>query len=231
MFSRIAGCYDVNNRLHSLGRDRIWRRSAARLAAVRPRESALDVACGTGELTRLLRAAGAARVVGVDFCEEMLRIARAKSAGVAGLDFVLADAHALPVGDATFDVVTIAFGLRNLAEPAVALREFHRVLRTGGRLIVLEFCPAGLGLGGAVLRWFTRAVLPRTAGALSGQPNDYRYLHASIRSFMTPEALAAALGDAGFTNVTTHPMTFATVAVHRGEKRRDGWIVERRQVD
>ena len=220
MFAGIADWYDVNNRLHSLGRDRAWRRAAVRMAAVRPGEAALDVACGTGAMARLLQAAGAGRVVGADFCEEMLHLARTKSADgkAAAIEFLQADAHALPVPGGAFDLVTVAFGLRNLADPRAALREFRRVLKPGGRLIVLEFCPAAPGWGGAFIRWFTRAVMPRTAGVLSGHAEAYRYLHASTQSFLRAEEVAAAMRDAGFANLLTRTMTFGTVAAHRGER-------------
>ncbi|MCL2700721.1 MAG: ubiquinone/menaquinone biosynthesis methyltransferase [Phycisphaerae bacterium] len=213
MFASIAARYDVNNRLHTLWRDQAWRRAAVRMADVRAGERALDVACGTGDVARLLRAAGA-NVVGADFCEAMLRIARARSADI---EYLHADAHALPMPDEAFDVVTIAFGLRNLADPRASLREFHRVLRPGGRLVVLEFCRA-TGPGGTMLRWFTQAIMPRTAGAISGQPVAYRYLHASVQSFLHAETLTATLRDAGFANTTTRTMGLGNVAAIRGER-------------
>jgi len=225
MFARIAPRYDLNNRLHSLGRDQAWRRQAVRVSGVRPGESVLDVACGTCDLAAIFAAAGAGRVVGADFCQEMLDLARRKyTAGQAEarIEFLQADAHELPFADATFDIVSIAFGLRNLADPPRALQEFHRVIKAGGRLIVLEFCPDGQGIAKAFIRWFTRVIMPRTAGAIAGDAGAYRYLHNSVQSFLRADQVAAAIRQAGFANVQTRTMTFSTVAIHRGEKPNDG---------
>ena len=144
MFAAIADSYDLNNRVHSLWRDQAWRRKAVALCDVQPTDRVLDVACGTGDLAEAFARAGAASVRGVDFTEEMLAIARRKAArrrpaGESAPQFECADAMALPFDDASFDIASIAFGIRNVREPASALREMRRVLRAGGRLVVLEF--------------------------------------------------------------------------------------------
>jgi len=219
MFASIAPRYDLNNRLHSFGRDRAWRRSAVRAAGVRPGERALDVACGTGDLTRLLARAGAGRVVGADFCDEMLARARAKPpiAESAPIEYVRADAMDLPFEDAAFDVVTIAFGLRNVADPARAVNEFHRVLRPGGRLVILEFDrPAS-----PVLAWlndlYCRRIMPITATLISrDRSGAYRYLPRSVETFLDRQAIAQLLRDGGFTEIEQRPLTFGVCVCHRG---------------
>jgi demethylmenaquinone methyltransferase/2-methoxy-6-polyprenyl-1,4-benzoquinol methylase len=221
MFARIARRYDLNNRLHSMWRDQAWRRAAAKMAQLQPGEDALDVACGTGDLTAMLaREKAGGRVVGADFCPEMLDLARKKFPHLP-IEWVTADAHSLPFADASFDVVTIAFGLRNLADPRRALAGFARLLRPGGRLVVLEFTPAPRGWGGRTIAWFTRHVMPRTASAIAGEGGEaYDYLHKSVQSFLTAGQLAQALTAAGLADVRKRELTFGTVALCRGVKRR-----------
>ena len=134
MFARIAGRYDLNNRLHSLWRDQAWRREAVRAGGASRGDRVLDAACGTGDLAGLFARAGAGQVVGVDFCPEMLDAARRKFPRER-IRWLPGDATALPLGDGEFDVVSIAFGIRNIADPSLALAEFRRVLRPGGRLL------------------------------------------------------------------------------------------------
>lgn len=216
MFGRIAGRYDLNNRLHSLWRDQAWRRAAVRAAGLRGGEHVLDAACGTGDLAGMFRRAGAGRVVGVDFCPEMLDVARRKHRGEA-IEWVVGDCLLLPAGNAELDVVSIAFGLRNVADPAAALAEFRRVLRPGGRLIVLEFDrPRGAGLGRA-LRFYLDRVMPRTAAAIAADRcGAYDYLHESVKAFLTAEELARAIRRAGFAPVTTRRLTLGIAALHCG---------------
>lgn len=218
MFGRIARWYDLNNRLHSLWLDQSWRRAAVRAAGLRRGEHVLDVACGTGDLAGAFRRAGAGRVVGVDFCEEMLRIARRKFAHSA-IEWVPGDAASLPAGEAEFDVVSIAFGLRNLADPPAALAEFRRVLRPGGRLVVLEFDrPRGAVLGRAI-RFYLDRVMPRTAAAIARDRfGAYDYLHRSVEAFWTAEQLADAIRRAGFADVRMRRLTLGIAALHCGHR-------------
>jgi demethylmenaquinone methyltransferase/2-methoxy-6-polyprenyl-1,4-benzoquinol methylase len=210
MFSAIAGSYDLNNRLHSFGRDQAWRRAAVRLAEVTPSDRILDVACGTGDLTLAFARArpAPASVTGLDFTPQMLDVARCKSAG-GTTSFVEGDAMSLPFGDASFDVISIAFGIRNVSDPARALREFRRVLSPGGRLVILEFGHPRQPL----LRWlndlYTHRVMPFTASLVArDRSGAYRYLPASVASFLDPRALADAVSQAGFSDVRQHPLTF-----------------------
>jgi demethylmenaquinone methyltransferase / 2-methoxy-6-polyprenyl-1,4-benzoquinol methylase len=225
MFAAIAGKYDLNNRVHSLGRDQAWRREAVRQAGVRPTDRVLDVACGTGDLTRAMADAGAAEVVGLDFTPEMLAVARRKRLapatapdGKATIRYIDGDAMNLPFEDAGFDVLSTAFGIRNVADPARALREFRRVLRPGGRLVILEFGTPPL----APVRWmnklYTGVIMPRTATLISGDKSGaYHYLPRSVETFMERDTMAQAMRDAGFASCTYKPMTLGVCLCYRGE--------------
>lgn len=223
MFAAIARSYDLNNRLHSFGMDQSWRKAAVRMAAPKPTDAALDCACGTGDLTRALADGGAARVTGLDFTAEMLDIARTKRVGPARdrartiIDYVQGDAMALPFPDAFFDIVTIAFGLRNVADPARALREFRRVLRPGGRLVVLEFDEPRNPIIRGLNRFYTTRVMPWTATVISrDRSGAYRYLPRSVRTFLTRDALAREVAAAGFGDVAQRALTFGVCVCTRG---------------
>jgi demethylmenaquinone methyltransferase/2-methoxy-6-polyprenyl-1,4-benzoquinol methylase len=222
MFAAIAGSYDLNNRVHSFWRDQAWRRFAVRRAAVKPTDEVLDVACGTGDLTRLFAAAGARRVVGLDFTAEMLAVAERKRqaalsasassltapAGPAVTTYIEGDAQALPFPDASFDVLSIAFGIRNVADPTKALAQFRRVLRPDGRLIILEFDKVRIPVLGWCADFYTRRVMPLTATLISGDKSGaYRYLPASVATFATREELAQLVTAAGFINVEQTPLS------------------------
>lgn len=220
MFAAIAKRYDLNNRLHSFGRDQAWRRRAVCIAEVKPGEEVLDAACGTGDLARAFADAGAARVVGLDFTPEMLAIARQKESRGGGrrrpVEYVEGDAMALPFSDGSFDVVSIAFGIRNVADPARALREFRRVLRPSGRLVVLEFSRPRGRLLRSVHDWYTNVVMPRTASWIAGDRSGaYRYLPRSVRTFLDPGSLTRAVLDVGFSCVSATPMTFGVCVCYR----------------
>lgn len=219
MFGAIAGTYDLNNRLHAFGRDQAWRRRLVRLLGVGASDRVLDVACGTGDLAEAAARAGAAEVLGVDFTPEMLDVARRKAQrGVEkgrwlsdALAYKQGDAMALDQESATHDVVMIAFGIRNVADPAKALAEFHRVLSPGGRLGILEFSEPRNG----VLRWcngfYTRRIMPLTATLIArDRSGAYRYLPRSVETFLDPQGLASLLGEAGFSVDTQVPLTFGT---------------------
>ena len=221
MFAAIAGKYDLNNRLHSFGRDQAWRREAVRLAQVKPTDRVLDVACGTGDLTRAFADAGAAHVTGIDFTQEMLDIAKTKRlvkrgmprSGAPVIDYVQGDAMRLPFGDEVFDIVSIAFGIRNVSEPMVALREFARVLKPGGRLVVLEFDQPRAGPVRWLNKLYTSKVMPMTASFISRDKSGaYKYLPRSIETFLTSEALAQAMIEAGFIEPTIKRMTLGVCA-------------------
>jgi demethylmenaquinone methyltransferase/2-methoxy-6-polyprenyl-1,4-benzoquinol methylase len=218
MFEAIARRYDLNNRLHSFGRDVAWRRAAVRAAGLGPHDEVLDVACGTGDLSAALHEAGVRRVLGVDFSQAMLDLAVVKSRRLRGpgaIEYRLGDAMNLDLPDASFDAVTIAFGLRNVAEPPRALREFRRVLRPGGRLVVLEFSEPRQPLVRWVNRLYTERIMPVTATVVSGDRSGaYRYLPRSVRTFPDPVALSGEIAAAGFTGVSRTPLTFGVCTIH-----------------
>jgi demethylmenaquinone methyltransferase/2-methoxy-6-polyprenyl-1,4-benzoquinol methylase len=210
MFDRIAPVYDVMNRVMTAGLDVRWRRRAAQ-AAVRHGDRVLDGACGTGDLALADLAAGAARVTGLDFSAQMLARAQRKSADV---EWVQGDLLALPFADATFDAATVGFGVRNVADLPLALRELRRVLRPGGRLAILEITqPRGL------LRvffgiWFDR-IVPLLGKVLPGG-SAYTYLPASVKRFPPADELVALLRETGFGEVSYQLLGGSIVALHVG---------------
>lgn len=219
MFSEIAPRYDLLNRLLSLGVDLSWRRRAVALALERRPRRILDLATGTGDLALLLKeGAPEAQVVGADFAPPMLALARRK-AEVRGVevDFLEADALALPFPDASFDAVTVAFGFRNFADYQRALQEIHRVLAPGGRLVLLEFPPPPKGVFGLVYRLYFGKILPFIGGLISGSFGAYRYLPESVEAFPPPEALKALMEGVGF-RVRYELLTFGVAAIHVGDK-------------
>lgn len=220
MFSAIAPRYDVLNRLLSLGVDRRWRAQAARAALRGGASRVLDVATGTGDLAFTLAAlAPDAEIVGVDFAEPMLERARAKAGERTGrVRFQTGDGAALAFPGASFDAITIAYGLRNFADIDAGLREFFRVLAPGGRLVVLEFPPPPRGPLGRLYRLYFRRVLPAIGGLVSGRGAAYRYLPASVLAFPAPDALAERMTAAGFRDVHYRLQTFGISAIHVGEK-------------
>jgi demethylmenaquinone methyltransferase/2-methoxy-6-polyprenyl-1,4-benzoquinol methylase len=210
MFDRVAPRYDLANTVFSLGQDKAWRQAAARATRLAAGEVAVDVACGTGALTRELHSlAPGAVVVGLDFSQEMLKRAE-------GSRFAAGDALALPLADASVDVVTIAFGLRNLPEPGQGLLEFRRVLRPGGRLVVCEFSQPVVPLFREVYRRYLTRLMPVAARRLTSDPEAYQYLARSIGAWPDQPGLARWLQQAGFTAVEWRNLTGGIVALHRG---------------
>lgn len=223
MFAAIARSYDLNNTLHSFGRDAAWRRRAVALAGLRGGERVLDCACGTGELSRAFaRATPAPRVVvASDYTDEMLDVARSKPAlenPSAPIRYEHADATALPYEDGSFDVVSIAFGIRNVSDPALAAREFRRVLAPAGRLVVLEFARPRSRLLAALNDVYTRRVMPRTASLIArDRSGAYAYLPKSVATFLAPDRMGAMLHEAGFARVTCEPLTFGVCMAYLAE--------------
>ncbi|TMD95007.1 MAG: bifunctional demethylmenaquinone methyltransferase/2-methoxy-6-polyprenyl-1,4-benzoquinol methylase UbiE [Chloroflexi bacterium] len=215
MFDRIARRYDRVNTVLSLGTDSGWRRRAARETGLRPGGSAVDVACGSGKLTaELAKIAGpAGRVVGVDFSPQMLEVARRAH---PGLEFLEGDALNLQFDDASFDASTIAFGLRNLADPVRGMREMLRVVRPGGRAVVLEFVRPPRGPFGGAYRLYLRKALPALGGLLSGEPSAYRYLSDTVDAYRTPEELTGMAARAGWSDVLYRGLAMGTVGVLSG---------------
>lgn len=223
MFAAIASSYDLNNRLHSFGRDQAWRRRGVGLCRVRPEDRVLDVACGTGDLAEAFAAAGPSEVIGVDFAEPMLAHARRKAAAREDRPrptYRWADAMDLPFEDGRFDVVSIAFGIRNVSDPPRALAEFKRVLAPGGRLLILEFSEPRNPILRPLNRLYTRSIMPWTATIIAGDRSGaYRYLPRSIATFLERDEMAAAIAAAGFATVEQHPMTFGVCVAYLGRGR------------
>jgi len=222
MFDRIAGVYDLMNSAMTAGLHHQWRRRAVDRAEVGPGSDALDVCCGTGDLTlELRRRIGPdGRVVGSDFSEPMLEIAREK-AGEAGLgvEFGWADALELPYGDASFDAVTVGFGARNLADLDRGLREMARVLRPGGRLVILEITrPSREPLASFYSLWFDKLV--PMLGTAAGDADAYSYLPESVRTFPDPRSLAERMDGAGFDRIRWLLTAGGIIAIHSATKRK-----------
>jgi demethylmenaquinone methyltransferase/2-methoxy-6-polyprenyl-1,4-benzoquinol methylase len=208
MFDRIAPRYDLLNTVLSGGLDGRWRRRAAAAAGLRPGDSALDVACGSGKLTaELARRTAGGRVVGVDFSGQMLDRARREH---PALEFLAGDALALPFADGEFDASTIAFGLRNLSDPAAGLAEMARVSR---RMVVLEFVRPPSSAFGALYRLHLRHVLPWVGAVISGVPDAYRYLSDSVDSYRSGAELAELAASSGWRGVGFRSLTGGAVGL------------------
>ncbi|MDX6426554.1 MAG: demethylmenaquinone methyltransferase / 2-methoxy-6-polyprenyl,4-benzoquinol methylase [Gaiellaceae bacterium] len=210
MFDRIAPVYDVMNRVMTAGLDVRWRRLAA-ASAVRKGDRVLDAACGTGDLAIADLKAGAGKVTGLDFSEKMLERARAKNTEI---EWLRGDMLALPFADETFDAATVGFGVRNVEDLALGLRELRRVLRPGGRLAILEITQPRGALRPFYSLWFDR-VVPALGKVLPGG-DAYTYLPASVKRFPTAERLADMLREEGFSDVRFKLMGGSIVALHTG---------------
>jgi demethylmenaquinone methyltransferase/2-methoxy-6-polyprenyl-1,4-benzoquinol methylase len=210
MFDRIAPVYDVMNRVMTVGLDVRWRRLAAE-SAVRKGDRVLDAACGTGDLAIADLKAGAGKVTGLDFSEKMLERARAKNTAI---EWLQGDMLALPFADETFDAATVGFGVRNVDDLALGLRELRRVLRPGGRLAILEITQPRGALRPFYSVWFDR-VVPVLGKVLPGG-DAYTYLPASVKRFPTAERLTDMLREAGFSDVRFELMGGSIVALHTG---------------
>ena len=224
MFARIAARYDLANRLLSGGMDIFWRKKLVRAVRKSQPAAVLDLATGSGDVAFALsrRLPASVTILGMDFCQPMLDEAivkqkQSKDTQVTRISFRQGDGMALPLPDASFDAVTISFGLRNMADRVQSLREMHRVLRPGGRIFVLEFSQA--------YRWFKpfylfylRHVLPWIAGLITGDRKAYVYLNESIEQFPDRPSLGAEMLQAGFKSYQASALTFGIVALHEGRK-------------
>jgi demethylmenaquinone methyltransferase/2-methoxy-6-polyprenyl-1,4-benzoquinol methylase len=218
LFSALAPRYDAMTDVWTFGLHRLWKRQAMELCSVRSGERVLDVATGTGDLAFAEAAAigPAGQVVGVDACAPMLDVARRRQRGA--VDFQQGDATALVFPDASFDVVTIGFGLRNVADRPKALREFHRVLRPGGRLMVLDFSrPTSTVLKG-VHDVFYFGLMPRVGRAVAWHRDAHQYTADSIRTWLSRDELSAMMREAGFSDARYVSLSTGFATVHLGSR-------------
>ncbi len=227
MFSRIAPRYDFLNHLLSFSLDRIWRKNTARRfrhILARPDARVLDLCCGTGDLTLALwkegkRSTGKCpRIVGSDFAHPMLCLARKKYSNAGPQQFIEADALTLPFPDGSFDLVTAAFGFRNLTNYEAGLREIWRVLKPGGEAGILEFTEPRSALVRPIYHLYLRRIVPQVGGAISGSHAAYSYLPVSVSKFPSAEELAALMTKCGFAEAGFRLWTMGTVALHTGRR-------------
>jgi demethylmenaquinone methyltransferase / 2-methoxy-6-polyprenyl-1,4-benzoquinol methylase len=220
VFDSVANKYDVMNDLMSGGMHRAWKAYTVAVANVRPGDQVLDIAGGTGDLARAFakQVGDQGRVVLTDINEAMLRVGRDRllDAGLA-LPTVVCDAEHLPWPDASFDLVSVAFGLRNMTHKAAALAEMNRVLKPGGRLLVLEFSKVADALKPAY-DWYSFKVIPLLGKWVAGDSDSYRYLAESIRMHPDQATLKAMMKEAGFGHVDVHDLGAGVVALHVGIK-------------
>jgi demethylmenaquinone methyltransferase/2-methoxy-6-polyprenyl-1,4-benzoquinol methylase len=220
VFDSVASRYDLMNDTMSMGLHRLWKRYAIAVSGVQPGHQVLDIAAGTGDLTRAFaqRVGPQGCVVHTDINEAMLRVGRDRlvDEGLV-LPTVICDAEHLPFADARFDVVSVAFGLRNMTHKDQALAEMNRVLKPGGRLLVLEFSKVAKPLE-KVYDWYSFQLLPRMGQFLAGDAESYRYLAESIRMHPGQAELKAMMKTAGFGHVDVHNLSAGIVALHLGLK-------------
>jgi demethylmenaquinone methyltransferase / 2-methoxy-6-polyprenyl-1,4-benzoquinol methylase len=213
MFDDVAASYDKTNDLLSFGQARLWRRAVRKAISPKAPDRILDIAAGTGTSSMALLAEGVS-VVAADFSNGMLDEGRKR---YPKLEFVFADAMKLPFKDAEFDVVTMSFGLRNVENHNVALKEFFRVLKPGGRLVICEFSHVG-GVFGPLYRLYLKHILPKLSALFSKSPDAYDYLAESIAAWPNQKALKLDIEKAGFSAVKFRNLTLGIVALHKAVK-------------
>lgn len=223
VFHSVAAKYDVMNDLMSFGVHRLWKRFTIDMSGVRPGNTVLDLAGGTGDLTKKFSKIVGPRgkVVLADINSSMLEVGRERLTDqgyVGNVEYVQANAECLPFADNTFDVITIAFGLRNVTDKDAALRSMTRVLKPGGRLLVLEFSKPTNPLMSKAYDLYSFTALPFMGKVVTNDSESYKYLAESIRMHPDQETLKGMMQDAGLARVTYHNMTSGVVALHRGIK-------------
>ncbi|MCP4044739.1 MAG: bifunctional demethylmenaquinone methyltransferase/2-methoxy-6-polyprenyl-1,4-benzoquinol methylase UbiE [Gammaproteobacteria bacterium] len=221
VFDSVAGKYDLMNDLMSLGIHRLWKRHFIAISNIHPGQRVLDVAGGTGDIAALMskRVGSQGSVVLSDINEAMLAVGRQRmeDRGIAGnIEYSLANAEKLPFADAEFDAVTIAFGLRNVTDKSAALREMFRVLKAGGRAMILEFSKVEFEGLRKIYDGYSFGILPKIGKLVADDEDSYRYLAESIRKHPGQDELADMMVDAGFSNVTYRNLTGGVVAIHSG---------------
>lgn len=221
MFTSIAKRYDLNNRLHSMWQDQVWRKRAVQAARLSGEEDIVDVACGTGDLAMAFYSANVRSVIGIDFTQAMLDLAIAKAnAADFKIEYRQGDAMQLDLPDASADVVSIAFGIRNVQEPSKAFAEFYRILRPGGRLVVLEFSTPKNALLRFCNNFYTKKVMPITATVISGDTSGaYKYLPKSVEMFADAIELGDEIEAAGFCEIHQSSQSFGVCTITSAIKR------------
>lgn len=216
MFDEVSPRYDLINDVLTFGNDRLWRIATTKAIAPRKGMRVLDLAAGTGTSSAEIAKHGA-HVTAADFSEGMLAEGRRRHAGNEAIEFVFADATALPFENDSFDAATISYGLRNVSDPAAALAEMFRVVKPGGRVVVAEFSTPPSKLVRVPYAFYGSQVLPRIAGAINREAAEaYQYLNESIERWPDQRQLATMLREAGFERVAYRNLTFGIVALHRG---------------
>ena len=214
LFDRIATTYDTVNRVLSFGIDSLWRKQVVRRL---PQGAVLDLACGTGELALAIAKKKGVQVTGLDLSEGMLEVARGRTEGHS-ITLIHGDAQHLPLADGSFDATTIAFGIRNVPDVPAALAEMHRVLRPGGRTLILEFSLPANRVVRALHCFYLRHILPRVGGWISGDREAYRYLNTTIESFPYGEDFLSLVRAAGFSDCSATPLTLGIATLYEGRR-------------
>lgn len=216
MFDRIVPRYDLMNRLMTGGRDRAWRTMAVKAALESSPTRVADIATGTGDLAIALARAGIAKVIALDFSAGMVHAAQTKVATLPTISLIRGNGMTLPLDDDTIDSLTIGFGLRNMPDYAAAVKEFARVVRPGGRIVILEMTPLKPSIFASAFNWYFRKIVPAVGGWLSGDRAAYDYLPTSVAAFPDRERLRSLLIEAGCSEVTIKPLGLGAVALHVG---------------
>ena len=218
MFGRLTPWYDLQNHVFSLGMDFWWRRNLVRAVVPGPTRKILDLAAGTLDVSiALCKRYKGIEVTAADICKPMLDFGmehKVRKTGENRIFPLVADARALPLPDASFDAVTMAFGIRNVLPRLDALKEMHRVLVPGGRACILEFAPVDIPIFGALYHWYLRTIMPRLAGLICSYPEAYTYLADTVQNFPRPVEFCEELRNAGFPFVTYTSLTLGVANLH-----------------